>query len=278
MTTWSDLAGPLLYAHRGAALEQPENSIEAFESAIAVGADVLEIDVHMTRDAHVVVAHDPGGRRVAAVDAEIRSSSLSEIKRWDLARDRADRGPRPPVRIPTLDEVLRAFPNTLLNIDVKQRQPDMTRVLVDLIARHAAHDRVLLTSFASATTRRLRRLGYPGPTGLARGEVATALFLPSPLRWLAPVTGRRMQIPTQSGALRLDRAAVVKRAHGLGLRVDYWVINDPQRAEQLLALGADGIVTDDPRKMARVFADNAATEGWRTRHPSLRVRTLRGSR
>lgn len=269
VTVWETLAGPLLYAHRGAGLEHPENSLEAFEAALAAGADVLEADVHLSRDGHVIVSHDPSGARVAGEAGEIRRSTLLEIKRWDLARAQPKSAQRGAVRMPTLDEVLRAFPSALLNLDVKQREPDMTRALLQTIARHTAEPRVLLTSFEAAITRRLRALRYAGPTGLARAEVAAALFAPSPLARLLAPRGTRMQIPIRAGVLPLAHAAVVRRAHARGLAVDYWVVNDLALAEHLLALGADGIVTDDPRAMARLFAHAPSTAGWRARHAAL---------
>jgi glycerophosphoryl diester phosphodiesterase len=253
--------GPLLYAHRGARLEHPENSLEAFSAALAAGADALEIDVHMTRDGHPVVAHDGDGRRTAGVAREIRNCTLVEIKHWDLGAT---------VRMPTLEETLSAFPDALLNVDVKQTRPDMVPALIALIARHRAQARVLLTSFLSATTQRIRTLGYQGPTGLGRAEALRAVFAPGPVlaRW--PLAGGRLQIPVRSGPLRLDRALLVSKMHAHGIAVDYWVVDDAVEAERLLELGADGIVCDDPRRMAELYARSPHTAGWRARHAQRR--------
>jgi glycerophosphoryl diester phosphodiesterase len=261
-------AGPLLFAHRGARLERPENSLEAFALALALGADALEIDVHMTRDGHPVVAHDASGLRMAGVAAEIRASRLSEVKQWNIAHAfRAQGGgTAEPARMPTLDETLQAFPGVTLNVDVKQAQPDMLGPVLSVIGRHAAEARVLLTSFSSAITRRLRSIGYRGPTGLAQTEAARAVFTPRALlrRW--PLSGRRLQIPLRYGPLPLARAALIGKMHALAIAVDYWVVNEPAQAEQLLALGADGVVSDDPRAMAGLFARSPRTEAWRARH------------
>lgn len=263
------LRAPILYAHRGASLAQPENSLEGFAAALALGADALEIDVHLSRDGHVMVAHDGSAERTAGVAREIRACDLSEIKSWDLAL--RFRGPpcARPVRMPTLDEVLSAFPRTPLNIDVKQSQPDMLVPLLELIARHAAEPRVLLTSFSSLTVRRIRRLGYTGSTGLGLGEAACMVFAPAALlAWLRP-GGVRLQVPLRHGPVALDRGALVRKMHALGVSVDYWVVNEPGTAQRLLALGADGIVTDDPRAMAALFARSPQAAAWRARHPEL---------
>ncbi|HWQ29275.1 MAG TPA: glycerophosphodiester phosphodiesterase family protein, partial [Dehalococcoidia bacterium] len=73
-----------LYAHRGAARERPENTICAFERALELGADALELDVHATRDGTLVVAHDPDGRRMAGVASVIRETSLADVQAWDV--------------------------------------------------------------------------------------------------------------------------------------------------------------------------------------------------
>jgi glycerophosphoryl diester phosphodiesterase len=266
MHAFDRLAGPLLYAHRGAPLEQPENSVAGFEIALACGADVLEIDVHMTRDGHVVVAHDPDGARTAAVARPIRRCTLAEVKGWDIAAGPGLLCPRrESCCMPTLDEVLARFPGALLNIDVKQSRPDMLAALLGVIAIHGAHERVLLTSFSAHVTRRIRSLGYRGPVGLARAEAAAAVLLPRALLPRLPLRGRRLQIPLRSGPFVLDRGELIERAHAHGIAVDYWVVNDRADAERLLDLGADGIVTDDVRAMAELFARSPRTAGWRAR-------------
>jgi glycerophosphoryl diester phosphodiesterase len=267
MDAWSSRKGPLLYAHRGAPLELPENCLAGFRAALAAGADVLEIDVHMTRDEHVVVAHDPDGARMAGVAREIRACSLAEIKCWDIGAGPGLRCPRgKPVTMPSLDEVLEALPDAPLNIDVKQSAPDMLAPLLRVIARHGAQARVLLTSFSSTTTRRIHALGYGGPIGLGRAEAVHAVFAPSFVLQHFAVRGTRLQVPLRSGPFRLDRKELVDKLHAHGVAVDYWVVNELAEAERLLALGADGIVTDDPRAIAGLFARAPQTEGWRARH------------
>jgi glycerophosphoryl diester phosphodiesterase len=267
MDAWRSRQGPLLYAHRGAPLEQPENSLEGFAAALACGADALEIDVHMTSDDHVVVAHDADGARTAAVARAIRACTLDQIKAWDIASGPGLGCPRRAACcMPTLDEVLAAFDGVPLNVDVKQSEPDMLAALLRVIAAHGAQERVLLTSFSSLITRRIRALGYGGPTGLGRAEAVAAVFAPDWLLRLRPLHGQRLQVPLRSGPLRLDRRELVDKLHVHDIAVDYWVVNDVSEAERLLEIGADGIVTDDTRAMAELFARSPRTAGWRARH------------
>lgn len=257
--------GPLLYAHRGASHLAPENTLPAFREALAVGADVLEIDCHMTADGQVVVAHDATGARVASVDRAIRETTLDQLQAWDVSRDFQGTVAEP-ARVPTLDEVLRELPGARLNIDVKQSEPDMVGPLLRLIDAHGAADRVLLTSFAHGTLARVRAAGYRGATGSSRREALAAAFLPRALRGLLGPRGARVQLPSAYAGLDLGSHHFVSRFHDQGLAVDFWVINEPVEARRLLDHGADGIVTDVPEVIAEVFREHHRTGPWRARH------------
>lgn len=248
-----------LYGHRGASAECPENTLLAFARALERGADALETDVHLTRDGRVVVSHDPSAWRCAGVPRELRSARLDEMREWDAGWGFVDpAGGRPHagtgLRIPTLDEVLAAFPGVPLNVDVKQTDPPMVRPLLDLLRRHGAEERVTLASFHMATLLRARRAGYRGPTAMPRAEIATMLYAPARLFAYLPWRGQAAQLPLSAGRRRLDNPETVARCHALGLRLDYWVVNDAPTAERLIAIGADGIMTDDPATLAPVFA------------------------
>ncbi|MBI5544323.1 MAG: glycerophosphodiester phosphodiesterase [Deltaproteobacteria bacterium] len=247
-----------LYAHRGAAAELPENTLAAFRRALELGADALETDAHLTRDGHLVLSHDPSGRRMAGVNREIRRCTLAEVRSWDAGWGFVDREGRRPfagkgLRFPTLEEALAELPQALFNVDLKQRSPDMIPATLELLRRMRAAERVLLASFHSAMLRHVRRLGYRGPTSSGRSEVARLALLPWPLVRLAPPRGTRVQVPPSVGAIRLASKTFLDRCHRLGIRVDYWTINAPDEALRLVALGADGIMTDDPARIAPVL-------------------------
>jgi glycerophosphoryl diester phosphodiesterase len=254
---------PILYAHRGAAAEEPENTLPSFRRALEVGADAIETDAHLTVDGHVVLSHDPTAGRMAAVPREIRRATLAEVQQWDMGwgflsgvsghagttRPFAGRG----YRMPTLDEALEAFPSVFFNVDAKQRNPPMVEALLATIRRHDAEDRVRIASFRADTLREVRARGYRGQTGLAQIEVARLVFTPTPLLRLSPLGGQAAQLPTRAGRIDLTRRAFIDKCHALGLRVEYWTIDDPIEARRLLELGADGIMSDDPRGVASVF-------------------------
>ncbi|HWM84666.1 MAG TPA: glycerophosphodiester phosphodiesterase [Kofleriaceae bacterium] len=255
-----------LYGHRGAAAECPENTLVSFRRALDLGVDALETDVHMTRDGHVVVSHDPNGRRCCGVARELSESRLDEVRQWDAGWGfrGPDRG-RPfagqGVRIPTLEELLVEFRGVRINIDIKQCDPPMVEPLLELVRRHKAEQEVTLASFQLRTLLRVRMAGFAGETALPEAEVATMLFAPALLFSVLPWRGQAAQLPLSSGRLHFDTADMVARCHRLGVRLDFWVVNDPDVAQRLLGLGADGIMTDDPRAVSPVFAPFRSAAG-----------------
>ena len=245
--------GLRLYGHRGSPAHLPENTLPAFERALHDGANALELDVHPTADGHFVVAHDPDGRRTAGIDESIRAITLARVKRWNLASGTTGAG-LSRYTVPTLEETLEAFPHVPMSIDLKPDDPGAVPALLEVVAGHGAEDRVTLASFSTRVVRRIRSLGYRGRTTLSRSEVAVLRFLPS---FLARhyVRGDAAHIPITHRGIRLDGRRFVARCRALGLRIEYWVVDDPEEARRLLDLGATGIMSDDPARIAPVFRE-----------------------
>lgn len=247
---------PILYAHRGASAELPENTLPSFARAIELGADALETDAHLTRDGVVVLSHDETGMRMAGVPRAIRDCTWEEVRGWDVGwgfrrgfeRPFKNRG----YRVPRLEEALVEIPDVVFNVDAKPRDDRMVDALVSVVRSLRAENRVRIASFHAENLRRVRKMGYAGETGLAQSEVIRLVFQPLRLLRRFPVPGNAAQIPVKVGPIRLDSTSFLDKAHALKLRVDYWTIDDPDQAKRLLALGADGIMTDDPARVAPV--------------------------
>ena len=240
-----------LYGHRGAPAQLPENTLPAFEKALADGANALELDVHPTADGHFVVAHDADGQRMAGVSERINESLLDQVRKWNVAAGAgSDLGHH---LIPTLSETLEAFPEVPMSIDLKPDDPGAAAPLIEIVTRHGAENRVTLASFSTRVVKEIRRLGYPGRTTLSKSEVALLRFLPAAIarRFVA---GNAAHIPVFHSGIRLDSRAFINRCRSLELRVEYWVVDDPEEARRLLDLGATGIMSDDPALIAPVFA------------------------
>lgn len=271
MHFWAATPPPLLYAHRGASAELPENTLPAFRRALELGADVLELDVHAARDGVFIVSHDPTGERSCGVSRRIDACDWPEVSTWDTGWGFVDAaGERPhlgagihPAR---LDEVVRELAPAPLNVDVKRAHKEQLRSLIALVRDAGAEERVLLTSFSLRELRAIRRLGYEGPLGLSRAAVARLFFLPELAGRLFPFSGERAQIPTASGPFDLTKVSFIEKCHRLRLAVDYWVVNDALLAETLLERGADGIVTDNPRAIAAALSRSPRAAAWRERH------------
>jgi glycerophosphoryl diester phosphodiesterase len=243
----------IVYAHRGAAAERPENTLPAFRRALELGADALETDVHLTADGEIVAAHDEGGARMTGVARALRSATLAEIQSWDAGYGFVDaRGGRPfqsqGYRIPSLHELLRELPAVRLNVDLKSEEPALVERFIAIVREHQAEDRVIAASFFRSTLVHLRRRGWRGESSLSQAEFLRCWLMPN---WLqcSGAPGARAQIPTHSGPLRFATARSLKKLRQLGLQVDYWTINDPSEARRLVALGVDGIMTDDPARI-----------------------------
>jgi glycerophosphoryl diester phosphodiesterase len=245
-----------LYAHRGASAEYPENTMPAFERAVEIGVDALEMDVQLTRDEQLIVAHDDTCARTTAAQFSWSQLDLADAQALDAGwgfiapdgtRPHAGKG----IHVPLFAAVLDAFPTMLINVDIKGGKA--VDAMLEVVRSRKAEDRVTLASFDTGTAVAVRRKGYAGATALSKGEVVSLLSLPALLWRQLPFTGTAAQVPTHQGAIRLDRATFIAKCHSLGLRVDFWTIDDPAEANRLLGLGADGIITNDPQTMRAVM-------------------------
>jgi glycerophosphoryl diester phosphodiesterase len=234
--TFGAASRPLVVAHRGASMEQPENTIEAFEAAIAAGADAVEFDVRLTRDGVPVVMHDPDVSRTTDGEGLVSELTLEEIRR---------------LGVPTLEDALACLAGrATADIEIKNEwyEPDfvedgapaLARVC-DALDRTAFPGRVLLSSFDEATMRRSRRLRPDVPTGLltsAETDAASALEAAAgdDHPWVLPFVSQVLDAgPEFPGEV-----------HEAGLLLGVWIADDPEMARTLFSWGADAVATNDP--------------------------------
>jgi glycerophosphoryl diester phosphodiesterase len=235
-STYLDPPTPRVLAHRGLALDAPENTMLAFTRAVGIGAAYLETDVHVSHDGVAVISHDPSLRRVAGRALRVSDLTMDELRRIDLGHGQG---------FCTLEEALEAFPQTRFNIDIKVE--GALAPTVAALRRTGAASRVLLTSFTDGRRRRAAGLvvdavSSPGRAGVIRALVA-APFGPRALTWA--VRGAvALQVPERVGPLPVVTRAFVERAHRAGLEVHVWTVNDPSIMTRLLDVGVDGLVTD----------------------------------
>lgn len=236
-SVYLDPPGPRVLAHRGLALEAPENTLLAFAQAAAVGARYVETDVHASLDGVAVVAHDPTLRRVAARDVPIAGLTMSELRRVDLGHGQG---------FCSLEEALDGFPDLRFNVDVKAESAvGPTRWALE---RTRAASRVLLTSFSDRRRRRLGRAVPDAVTSTGRGGVircTLAALVHSPRVMTAARGGAvALQVPERTGPLTIATPRFIAAVHRSGAEVHVWTVNEPADMTRLLDLGVDGIVTD----------------------------------
>ena len=255
---------PLFFAHRGGAGLAPENTLVAYENGLALGADALELDIHTTRDDQIVVIHDPTIDRTTDGAGPVASYTLDELRHFDAgyrftpdgAQTYPSRGQG--VTIPTLREVFARFPDVRVNIDLKQDTPTSGERLWELLQEMGAEDRVLVGAFEPATMTAFRRLtGGRVATAASPREVRNFLLFGVLFRlpgWLRPAYDA-LQVPEVYRGIRVVSPGSIAAAHGLGLDVHVWTVDDRATMDRLLDWGVDGLMSDRPDILAEAMAD-----------------------
>ena len=251
---------PLVMAHRGGKGPWPENTLYAFEQAAAMGVDVLEMDLHSTADGVLVVMHDDTVDRTTDGSGPIQSLTLEEIMALDAGYhwSAGDVGTFPyrgqGIAVPTMEEVFAAFPDTPLNIEIKQEDPPLVEPFCRLIREYGMGERVLVASFHQETVEAFRQTCPEVATSSGEGEVI-ALFVLSKL-FLEATYGpeaQAVQVPEYRSGLHVLTPRFVTAAHGRGLEVHAWTINETPDMERLVELGVDGVITDYPDRLLEVL-------------------------
>lgn len=262
-------ARPLVFAHRGGSALRPENTLLAFEHGLALGADGLEFDVHLSRDGVVMVHHDASLDRTTNAQGLLAGLTAAELSRLDAGC--RFRTPENPVRagdpeypyrgqaggVPQLREVLRRFPSALMIIELKLNEPELAHRTIDEIRAADAVDRVSLGSFGTRVLRAARRYEPRIPTGASREETRLALYR-SWCRW--PVRTppyKAFQVPEVAGMTRVVSPRFVRDAHRAGCVVQVWTVDLESDMRRLLGWGVDGIISDRPDVAVRVVGEAA---------------------
>lgn len=248
-----DMKARPIVGHRGNAAHAPENTIESFRQAVELGVDALELDVHLSRDGHVVVIHDPTLDRTTDGSGRVDHLTLAEIQRADAgARFTADRGTTWPyrgrgIKVPTLEEVLATFPATPLLIEVKAAAA--SRGAREAIERHSAVDRCIVASFSEQAMEPFSGSGIAH--GASRRDTALLLWRAVLHVPVASVDFRVMCIPPSHRGIPLPVGGYARVLAPLGVPVHVWTIDDPVEAERLRRRGVRGIISNDPGVMIR---------------------------
>jgi glycerophosphoryl diester phosphodiesterase len=237
-------AAPLVIAHRGASGQRPENTLGAYALAVEQRADMIEIDLHRTADGAVVITHDEdlsglGGR------GEIAQARLDDVRSLDAGGGE---------RIPTLDEVLDAFGERIpFNLEIKRgRHADyagLEGVALEAVERRGLLERTLFSSFYDPVLMRLRSLS-------ADARVAFLVSRHHPERCIE--RARAVGAEALNPEACLVSRELVEEAHGAGLAVYVFTVDDPDEMVRMLDLGVDGLFTNHPDRMRALLAARGA--------------------
>ena len=286
-TDWLGLRA-LNIAHQGGEDEAPSNTMYAYERALALGADMLEVDVHSTADGHLVVLHDAEVDRTTNGSGRVYDLTLAAVRALDAgynlvpgegtepglaASEYPYRGVRtgkrepPPgfrrrdFRIPTLDEVMTAYPQVPINIEIKgAADSDVdsfirnAEALATYLNQLGRSEGVIVASFNDTALQRFHELAPQIDLAPATGAVAGYV-----LGGVLPPEGTKaFQVPVEFSGITVVDEPFVARAHGDGYAVHVWTINDEEQMRQLLSWGVDGIMTAEPIRLERVLCSTNA--------------------
>ncbi|MGE3577322.1 MAG: glycerophosphodiester phosphodiesterase [Vicinamibacterales bacterium] len=255
--TFFDHPRPLVLAHRGGRALAPENTLLAFDTGLAAGADGLECDVRLSADGVPVVIHDETLDRTTDLTGPVRARTAAELARADAAARFEQDGRRPwqgqGVGIPTLAEVLRRYPDRRIVVEMKDHLPDLGTAVAAILRRDGGDlERLCIGGFGALPVEACRR-ALPGVASSAHvREVRRALYA-SWMGW--PVRSQAYggyQVPETRGRLRVVSRRFIRAVHRAGHHVQVWTVNDEADMHRLLDWGVDALITDVPDVAARL--------------------------
>jgi glycerophosphoryl diester phosphodiesterase len=245
-TAAPDMIAPLFAAHRGGAALWPENSLLAFGHALALGADYLELDVHLSRDGQVMVIHDATLERTTTGSGPVRERTAAELGALFL-KDRSGAVTTEPV--PTLDQVvaLAAAGKRQMLLEIKtderkRRYPDIEEKVFAVLDRHRFTLFAIVMSFEGETWRRLRQLRPDARVG----ALYSARMLPATGIELELGSLRQAGITFVGLEQRMVTADVARQARLAGLTLGVWTVNERDAIERFVGQGVGVVITDRP--------------------------------
>jgi len=257
---YADRPAVMVIAHQGGNHLWPDNTLFAFQNAVALGVDVLEMDLHITSDNVLVIIHDETVDRTTDGSGEVEEMTLAEIKALDAAyRWTRDEGATTPYRgqdisIPTLEEIFQVFPGQRMVIEIKKTERSMAAPFCALIRQYNMQERVLVASFHDERMAEFRAECPEVATSAARQE--TTVFVLLTKAWLGGLVSpefHSLQVPRASSGITVMTPGFVRAAHARNLKVETWTINDPEEMKLYLEWGVDGIITDRPDLLLEIL-------------------------
>ena len=255
-----DTARPLVIAHQGGDGVWPGETMLAFQKAAALGADVLEMDIHITADGALILMHDETVDRTTDGTGQIEAMTLDELKKFDAAYDWSpDKGVTFPYRgqglqVATLEEVFAAFPDMRMVIEIKKTNASMTKPFCGMIREYDMQEKILVASFHDDRLEEFRAECPEVATSSAKNETRNFVLLTKAfLGGFYSPKFHSLQVPEESGGITVMTEGFVRAAHKRNLAVEPWTINDEETMRRFITWGVDGIITDRPDILLEVL-------------------------
>lgn len=248
-------------AHRGGAALAPENTLAAFRQAVErYRTDMLELDIHLTRDGELVVAHDATLERCTDGTGPLAALTLAELQRLDAGYTfTPDEGRTFPFRgqgvcIPSFRELLRAFPNLRLNVELKPDVPGIEDTFAQVLQEEGALERVCMGSELDTVAERLAAR-LPSACHFYPRDALAAFVIALRGGDTPPEDPRYtvLDMPLYFGDVRLVDTDFLQQCAARGKWVNVWTVDDPVEMRQLLAEGVGGVMTDRPDVLRQIM-------------------------
>ncbi len=253
----------LVIAHQGGDGVWPGDTMFAFEQAVAIGSDVLEMDAHITKDGEIVLMHDETVDDTTDGTGLIEDMTLAEIKQLDAAYEWSlDGGQTFPYRgqgiqVPTLRELFEKFPYMRYLIEIKLTKNPIAKPFCDLILEYDMQTKVIVGSFHDEAMAQFRATCPEIATSGSRSEVTTYVILGKLfLGGFVMPEYQSLQVPwekSESRGIPIMTERFVREAHAKNLHVEPWTVNDPELMKQYIEWGVDGIITDRPDLLVEIL-------------------------
>ncbi|SEQ55898.1 glycerophosphodiester phosphodiesterase [Piscibacillus halophilus] len=263
----SEHEGPLVIAHRAGDLIAPGNSMAAIEQSAELGVDLIELDIHITKDGHLVLMHDPSVDRTTDGSGLVSELTLEEFQMLDAGFHFLDLNGEYSFRglgvyKPTLEEVFQEYPDMKYMLEIKHTNPpqlygDIALKLWDLIQEYDMEDKVLVSSFDQEIIDEFNEHAE-GRVALGTGEQSAFNFVITNKLWVRNFfkpNGHAIQFPVRNKFFNFFTEEIIEGAQRLGMDIHYWTINDEETMRELIDAGVDGIITDRPDMLIDILEE-----------------------
>ena len=250
-----DCPCPQIIAHQGSSLELPPNTVEAFELALNQGADIIELDIWLTKDEEWVVVHDENLLKITGINKNVGELNLLEINSLDAGygfyKNNTERTSliAKQHKIPSLEKIFKTFSDERINVEIKDSNLSGLVSLIDLINKYKMSDNILIVSSHYSVIKKFRKMtSYQIVTAASRSDIIGMMYW----SWLPLYEFKfdAFQLPFYSKTVEkhnMNHASWLKEKQEKQLEVHYYTLDDTTDIKQAILIGANGIITNKPR-------------------------------